>query len=738
MRKTMWKKIFFIASTLYLVLMIFLSRDAGISCDDTLHYDHSVDVYNYFATHGSDRSALETPVTHLKYYGQAFDNAVTFLIKWFGIEDVYRFRHLMSSLSGWLAVFITALFGIWISGYRTGLLILLLYAVSPTFTGHSINNLKDIPFALAYIAGIYFTLKLLKDENKKSWKIIAAIIFSTGLAIGIRPVGILLVCYIFLFWFILRLPQLYRSGKKLIGVSKAGDDAASDKGLRVSKAGDDAALIKDIRINNAVDDAAPDKGLRVSGIRGLFPELLLLVFISGAGFFLGTLLWPYALQAPLKNVLQSYHFMAHFPGTFRQVFEGSNEWSDFMPWYFIPKSMLITIPVIVLAGTVFFLVFAGRAGRSGKLPLYLIIVFTILFPLFFVIVKQSNVYSSWRQFLFLYPPLVLIAASGLNYLYEAIPGKYSGWMITALIILMSIHPLAYMIRNHPYEYIYFNQFTGGLKGAYGNYETDYYFVSQTEASEWLISYPNEKGIDSALVGATYPVKWQFRKHPGIKTFYFRHEERSRYDWDYAIITNRYIHPFQLKNGIWPPPDVLHTIYADGVPIGIVVERKNKDAFYGYRALEEDRPADAVRHYETALKYCDGDEMIFYNFARALYDEGYFERADSVLKSGLEINPFCEPILMYLGNIAKFRQNADEAITYYERLIDYNRKYFQAYVEMAELYSGRDDKPQARKLLRDCLRLNPRYRPAIIALADTYMEENPERAKRYYEMAETIK
>ncbi len=130
-------------------------------------------------------------------------------------------------------------------------------------------------------------------------------------------------------------------------------------------------------------------------------------------------------------------------------------------------------------------------------------------------------------------------------------------------------------------------------------------------------------------------------------------------------------------------------------------------------------------------------MIFYNFARALYDEGYYERADSVLKKGLEINPYCEPILMYLGNIAKYRGNADEALKYYENLVNYNRKYFQAWVEMAELFSDRDN-PRARKLLRDCLRLNPRYRPAIIALADTYREEDPERAKRYYEMAETIK
>ena len=687
MKKAGLKNIFFIASAFYLILMIFLSRDAGISCDDMLHYDHSVAVYNYFASQGRDRSALETPVTNLKYYGQSYDNVVTLLIKWFGIEDVYRFRHLMSSLAGWLAVFITALFGVWISGYRTGLLVLLLFAVSPTFTGHSLNNLKDIPFALSYIAGIFFILKLLKDDFKMSWKNILPVIISTGFAVSIRPVGILLICYIFLFWFVIRLQSHFRE--------------------------------KSYRFRDHIIE---------------FPALIL---ISGAGFFLGILLWPYALQNPVKNVLQSYHFMAHFPGTFRQIFEGKNEWSDFMPWYYIPKSMGITIPLIVLAGSTFFLIFIRRAVRSEKFLIYLIIVFTILFPMIFVIIQRSNLYSSWRQFLFLYPSVILIAASGFGYLTDALPGKYLKWSISALLLLLCLHPVRYMVKNHPYEYMYYNQITGGLKGAYGDYETDYYYVSQTEASEWLIGYLNKKGIDSAIVGATYPVKWSFRKYPGIRTLYFRYEERSQYNWDYAIIANRYIHPFQLKNGIWPPAETLHTIYSDGVPICIVVERKNKNDFYGYRALEEGRSADAIIYYERALKYCDKDEMIFYNFARALYNEGFYARADSALTKGLEINPFCEPILMYLGNIAKTANNTEDAVMYYERLISYNRKYFQAYVELSGLYADKDNK-RARNLLRDCLKLNPRYKPAIIALGDTYRKEDPEKADRYYKMADTIK
>ena len=131
MKNRKLKYFFLTLSSLLLFVMILMSRDAGISCDDVLHYDHSLVVYNYFATHGADKSALETPVTHLRYYGQSYDNIVTILIRWFGIEDVYKFRHLMSSLAGWLTIFITALFGIWLSGYGTGIMILILFAVSP-------------------------------------------------------------------------------------------------------------------------------------------------------------------------------------------------------------------------------------------------------------------------------------------------------------------------------------------------------------------------------------------------------------------------------------------------------------------------------------------------------------------------------------------------------------------------------------------------------------------------------
>ena len=162
------KYIFYSSAIVLLILMLLLSKNAGISCDEVLHYNQSVAVYNYFASHGHDHSALNTPVTNLKYYGQSYDDISTILIIWFNIDDVYGFRHLMSSLAGWLVIFITAFFAVWLADYKSGILVIILFAVSPTFMGHTQNNLKDIPFALAYISGIFFSLKFILSGRKIS------------------------------------------------------------------------------------------------------------------------------------------------------------------------------------------------------------------------------------------------------------------------------------------------------------------------------------------------------------------------------------------------------------------------------------------------------------------------------------------------------------------------------------------------------------------------------------------
>ena len=655
------KYIFVSLSLLLLIMMLLMSVDSGVNCDEVLHYNHSVTVLNFFSSHGRDTSVLNTPVTHLKYYGQSYDNFTTLLIKVFGIDDIYGFRHIMSSIAGWLAIIVTAMLAIWLEGYWAGIIVILLFAVSPTFLGHAQNNLKDIPFALAYISGIFFMFRLLLRRSRGALDIFLLIV-SIAFCISIRAGGLILICYLFLFFGICYMVRYFSEGNAIL--AEAGN------------------------------------------------KLLLMIFISAASFFAGILFWPYAIIDPIKNVLDSYRVMAHFPDTFRQIFEGRSEYSDFMPWYYLPESMVITIPLLISAGVLLYFIFIKRISQNGKGLYYLFLIFTVIFPFAVVLAGRSNLYSSWRHFLFIYPGIIVLSSIGILTLIRSVKQKYLSVLITAALIALAFHPLNYLVRNHRYAYIYFNQLTGGLKGALGNYETDYYFVSQRESAEWLKGYLEKEGIrDTVIVGSNFSAEWFFRKQPLIKNEYIRFEERSMKKWDYSIITNRYIPPFQLKNKIWPPKDALKIIYADGIPISAVVKRGTDFSYKGYKALVDNKLDDAIVFFEEAIRRDSTDDMIFYNFAVALSRKGLTAKADSLFRLCLKLNPDSDPAYMFLGDMASVDGRNEEAMGYYEKVISINRKYPEAYISLAKIVAA-NDILKARKILRSCIEINPRNARAI--------------------------
>jgi 4-amino-4-deoxy-L-arabinose transferase-like glycosyltransferase len=306
----------------------------------------------------------------------------------------------MSTIAGWLVIFLTALFAIWLADYKAGILVLIMFAVSPTFIGHTQNNLKDIPFALAYIASTYFTLRFLVSGRKNSYRVLIFLTLSIAFSISIRAGGLLSICYLFFFYFIFYLFKYLRERK-----------------------------------------------IDLVEIRTKF---LLICVITLISWFLSILLWPYALQGPVKNVIESYHIMAHFPSTFRQIFNGRVGWSDYMPWYYLPKSILITIPITVLTGLILFSIFIRLKLDPEKTILYGLVIFSVIFPIVFVVFEKSNIYSSWRQFLFVYPGLVLLASSGYHHFYENLKSRYLRWGMVVLLAILSIHPFKFMLTNPPY------------------------------------------------------------------------------------------------------------------------------------------------------------------------------------------------------------------------------------------------------------------------------------------------
>ena len=295
-----------------------------------------------------------------------------------------------------------------------------------------------------------------------------------------------------------------------------------------------------------------------------------------------------------------------------------------------------------------------------------------------------------------------------------------------------------MAVNHPYYYLYYNQFVGGLKGAFGNYETDYYYHSMRKGAEWLQEYLKSKpGNGEFIVGGNFPVQWYFRNNKAVKFVYFPYQDRSQYDWDYAIVANSYVSPNQLKRNLWPPANTIHTITVDGIPVCAVIERVTKDDLEGFRELKKADYIKSVHLFQKAMEADPQNEWICYKFAESLAKQGEVDMAEELIRKCLEMNPDFEMALILAGDLAVKNNDKEKAATFFRKAIEVNRKYLGAYIKLAGIYSETNI-DQARKVLKDCLKYNSRYKPALRALADTYRKSMPEVAEKYDKIINAIK
>ena len=631
------KKIFYILSGVVLFVMLLMSRGAGMSGDEHFHLDHARDVINFYRTFGQDTTAVTVTNHHgqinLHMFGQLPDNIAFLIYDPLGIDDIMRVRHYVSTIFGWIAMLFAALLAFRISGrWRAAIITLLVAFLSPYLLGHSFNNLKDPPFAAMLMMGVYYLLYFFQVFPKIPKKVFIMLAVSIGCAIAIRAPGILLIAYFGVFGFVYLVTQWWQSYRK-------------------------------------------EKTLTPKEFTPIFKRLFIFgLSISTAGFLLGCLLWPYALVNPW-NVVEVFRNMSDWDVILRHVFQGNMIWSSDNPWYYLPLLIGLTVPIVTLAGFALYPFIGGL--KKGKRFSTFVLYFAAIFPVFWIVYTGANLYGGWRHVLFVYPPLIAAAGLGFDALIQTAKNKYLKMAYIALPFILLIGPATHIIKNHPHQYVYFNRFIGGVPGAFGKFELDYYFHSTREASEWIIENAQKTGLETGdrirVVTWHLPSVQYFLRHhtDRFDVGFSRWAERGNNDWDYAIFTVTGMSPQMLRSEMFPPKNTVHQIKVSGVPIAIVLKRTDKSDYFGNRMREQNQLDSALVLLKQSLALVPSSESVILNIAEIYLRRNQNDLAMVYLDKLLAFDPRNE-FANYLRAHALMRQNRlDDAQRNLQVVINHN-------------------------------------------------------------------
>lgn len=692
------RPLFMVCALIVLIVLPIISYDAAISGDEEKHYLHAEKVYSWFKTNGEDDRAIDDPKFVLFYYGQSVDFLAFMVVKTFNIEQIYETKHVINGIFGALTIICVALIVRLLAGNMGALISLFIMFFSPRFLGHSMNNMLDIPFATGYIFTIFQSIRFLQRLPDFSVKPAILMALGIGFTTSIRVGGLILIPYIFMF-----------------------------SGLYI--------LITKF----------PWKFLSKDYIRFIGKGLIYLVFISIAGYFLSILVWPYALLNPIKNPIDSLKMFSNLTIALRVMFEGKIIWSDSLPWYYIPKNIIITVPVLIL---IFFIIpallFLKNKHKTNPYWIF-ILYFATLFPIAYIIYKGSNVYGGWRHMIFVYPSMVALAGIGIQWAGDMMPKKIIRPIFYTLILLAMINPVMHIFQNRPLEYVYYNQLVGGVKKAYKKYETDYYLMSLKPATEYIINeiLPNEikNDSDKIIVASTAPddiMKYYYRKNPDhIKIKYTRYYDRGEHDWDYAIFPNIYINPYQNRKGIYPPKNTVKEIKVDGITVCAIVKRENKDDFKGATLLNEARRTknsttlnQSISFLESAIRYDQYNEISYLYLAEAYILAGEYNMARTRLNRLLEYYPEYDKAFNLIGYSylveGQYKQNIsllDKSISYFLSTLKINHKFSTAYYNLGLTYFIKNDDQQSLYYLDKARESNPQNKQVYYIMADIYRRNN---------------
>ncbi len=522
-----FKYLWMILLAISLVGMLVLSQRIGVSDREMAQNEYSELLYNHIHHIGDPDAYKSHPYAHTQ--AQTIDLVIYALSKTLKINDVYAFRHIISSVFGWLLIAYLSLILLRAFSWRAAFFTAFFLLISPRFFGYSLSNIVDVTFAFFFIYSImqmyYFSRELPVIRISRLVRI---------------SIGILLTL------------SVHNAGSSLLHLFMI-------------------FTLLNFFLYNPIKKIYTKEYLKALGLVSLsVAAMWVAVFIVHS---LCTLYLETSFLMPNKSFAS---LVTNIPFDQNQIFEGQFIGPDNFPKRYLSKYLYITTPTVVLLSFMLFFIFFKNAIKTLKPFSIFIFIYTFLFCINRVKTHYMNPDTLWAIHYCIYPLFMLIAASGLECTLRHIHDRYTNFVILGLMALLSFMPIRHILLNSPYTSLYFNEISGGIHNAYAKYALDSNFEANKEANVWMKEYI---GAHDTGHYTLRPVVVATNGNAACAFFYrndlniqlvFKEYDRLDSTWDYYVAYCNQIPVTQLRNGTWPPDSTLHLM---------TFERKPMVAFY---------------------------------------------------------------------------------------------------------------------------------------------------------------
>ncbi len=300
--------------------------------------------------------------------------------------------------------------------------------------------------------------------------------------------------------------------------------------------------------------------------------------------FLWVLFLPASWNNPISFFYDTFVHFSRNPMFEFELYLGKIVSSGALPWHYLIIWIGITTPILYL---VFFLggmLFVVKEKKENfKKNVFFIdasIFLMFLLPIISTIILHSSIYDGWRHLYFIYGPFIYVAIVGFQYLFRS-QRLFVKKIIIAMTIISLINTSIWMIRNHPYQMVYFNNLARPY--ASENFEKDYWRLSSKECLSFIASHDNNLRIDIADYDALLHLSLsglpkQDRSRILLATYGFGNEAAK-----YLIANYKNIKGNELNFPFYTP---IHHVKVDDMKIASVYQRDHQHDLWAQEVVEK--------------------------------------------------------------------------------------------------------------------------------------------------------